>query len=236
VPPGRPRVNREPAIALQSRPCLAKGRPHLCNVDLVLVEDHAAYRESFRIALSRLTTHKIVGEAGSAREGRAVIEQRRPDLAIVDFILGDSDGVSLARDLKRRRVRTPILMLCRVNHPLFIRDALAVGVRGYVLKHESLGDVIRAIERVGAGEVFISPHIQAQLQAPPDSPGLERLSRREREILCLLIEGRASKEIASALCISTRTVDAHRLQINRKLDLRSPAQLARYAADHRLLG
>jgi DNA-binding NarL/FixJ family response regulator len=199
-------------------------------VDLVLVEDHLAYRQSFRIALSKLTSYRVVGEAGGAREGCRLIETQKPDLAIVDFILGDSDGVSLVRELRRRRNRTPILILGRVLHPLFVRDALRAGARGYVLKTEPLSGVIEAIERVRVGETYVSPLIQPQLNGDPIKQGLERLSRREREVLCLLIDGRSSKEIARSLCVSVRTVDAHRLHINRKLDVRSPAQLARYAA------
>jgi DNA-binding NarL/FixJ family response regulator len=198
-------------------------------VDLVLVEDHLAYRQSFRIALSKLTPYRVVGEAGNARDGCRLIESHRPDLAIVDFILGDSDGVSLTRELRRRRNRTPIIILGRVLHPVFVRDALLAGVRGYVLKTQPLSDVIMAIERVRAGQSYVSPQIPPQLEDDPSSRGLELLSRREREVLCLLIDGRSSKEIARSLCVSVRTVDAHRLHINRKLDVRSPAQLARYA-------
>jgi two-component system, NarL family, nitrate/nitrite response regulator NarL len=203
----------------------------LGHVDLVLVEDHLAYRQSFRIALSRLTAYNIVGEAGCAREGCQLIEQHKPDLAIVDFILGDSDGVSLARELRRRRNRTPILMLGRVPHPLFVRDAFKAGIRGYALKNEPLTQVIEAIERVRAGGLYVSPQIQSHLSSDLPGRGLEQLSRREREVLCLLVDGRSSKEIARALCVSVRTVDAHRLHINRKLAVRSPAQLARYVAD-----
>jgi two-component system, NarL family, nitrate/nitrite response regulator NarL len=206
-------------------------------VDLVLVEDHLAYRQSFRIALSTLTAYRIVGEAGGAREGCQVIEKRKPDLAVVDFLLGDSDGVSLVRELRRRRNRTPVLMLGRIPHPLFVRDAFKAGIRGYALKSEPLASVIEAIERVRAGEVYVSPQLRLDLQREePPGRGLDQLSRREREVLCLLVDGRSSKEIARALCVSVRTVDAHRLHINRKLAVRSPAQLARYVADVGLIG
>jgi len=205
-------------------------------VDLVLIEDHLAYRQSFRIAITTLTEFRIVGEASGTRDGCQLIESQRPDLAIVDFMLGDGDGVSLARELKRRRNRTPILMLGRLPHPLFARDAFRAGIRGYALKNEPLPDVIRAIERVGRGDIYISPMLEPHLQDDDGSPGLEQLSRREREVLCLLVDGRSSKEIARSLCISARTVDAHRLHINRKLNVRSPAQLARFAADRGFVG
>ena len=196
-----------------------------------MIEDHVAYRQSFRIALSTLTDFRIVGEASGARDGCQLIESLRPDLAVVDFMLGDGDGVSLARELKRRRNRTPILILGRLPHPLFARDAFRAGVKGYALKHEPLPDVITAIRRVARGETYVSPLVQPYLDEQEDAGGLEGLSRREREVLCLLVDGRSSKEIARSLCISVRTVDAHRLHINRKLKVRSPAQFARFAAD-----
>ncbi len=204
-------------------------------MNVVLIEDHASYRQSFRIALSTLTDFHVVGEASGAREGCQVIEASRPDLAIVDLMLGDGDGVSLARELKRRRNRTPIFMLGRLPHPLFARDALRAGVRGFAVKNEPLPVLIDAISRVGRGEVYISPQLQPFLQQVEGEPGLEELSRREREVLCLLVDGRSSKEIARSLCISVRTVDAHRLHINRKLNVRSPAQLARFVSDRGLL-
>jgi DNA-binding NarL/FixJ family response regulator len=201
-------------------------------VDIVLIEDHLAYRQSFRIALSTLTPFHVVGDADGARDGCQLIESRRPDLAIVDFMLGDGDGVSLARELKRRRNHTPIFMLGRLPHPLFARDAFRAGIRGYALKAEPLPTLIEAIERVGGGGTYVSPLLQPFLDQEYDRlPGLDQLSRREREVLCLLVDGRSSKEIARSLCISVRTVDAHRLHINRKLNVRSPAQLARFAAD-----
>jgi two-component system, NarL family, nitrate/nitrite response regulator NarL len=213
---------------------------HVCSVDLVLVEDHLAYRQSFRIALNALTSFNVVGEASGTREACRLIEKRRPHLAIVDFVLADGDGVSLARELQRRRIRSPILMLGRFPHPLFVRDAFKAGVRGYALKNEPLSQLIQAIERVASGGVYVSAQIESVLPVATDqeagSPGLEHLSRREREVLCMLAEGRSSKEIARSLCVSVRTVDAHRLHINHKLGVRSPAQLARYVADQGLMG
>jgi DNA-binding NarL/FixJ family response regulator len=202
-------------------------------VDLVLIDDHAAYRQSLRIALSRLTGHRVVGEAGSAREGRALIETRKPALAIVDFFLGDSDGVSLARELKRARSRTAILMLGRLPQPRLVSDALKAGARGYVLKTEPLVEVIRAVDRVQSGAVHLSPQVESYLQATESEAGmpLDRLSHREREIFYLLVDDRTSKEIAQALCISTRTVDAHRMQINRKLAVHTRSKLTRRMAD-----
>jgi two-component system response regulator NreC len=203
---------------------------------IVLVEDHLAYRESFRLAVSTLSPFTIVGEATRARDAYSVIEATNPDLVVSDFMLPDTDGVSLARELRRRRVKVRMMILGRLGHPLFVRDALRAGIAGFALKREPLQDLIGAMQRVAAGETYLSPQIQERIAHDGgDESTLERLSSREREIFCLLLEGLSTKEIAKLLYLSPKTVDAHRLHINRKLGVRSPAELARLVADQGLI-
>jgi len=205
---------------------------------VVLVEDHLAYRESFRLALAALTQFEVVGEAERARDAYAVIEQTRPDLVVIDFMLPDTDAVSLARELRRRRIDTRILILGRIGHPLFVRDAIRLGVGGFALKREPLPTIIEAMRKVAAGETYLSPGLLESMnnETPgPDITSLDRLSAREREIFCLLVDGMTTKEIARALYLSPKTVDAHRLHINRKLGVRTPAELARLVADQGFL-
>jgi two-component system response regulator NreC len=203
---------------------------------IVLVEDHLAYRESFRLAVSTLSPFTIVGEATRARDAYSVIESTNPDLVVSDFMLPDTDGVSLARELRRRRVKVRMMILGRLGHPLFVRDALRAGIAGFALKREPLQDLIGAMQRVAAGETYLSPQIQERIAADGgDESTLEKLSSREREIFCLLLEGLSTKEIAKLLYLSPKTVDAHRLHINRKLGVRSPAELARLVADQGLI-
>jgi DNA-binding NarL/FixJ family response regulator len=203
---------------------------------IVLVEDHLAYRDSFRLALTTNSDFTVVGEADRARDAYAVIETTTPDLVVSDFMLPDTDGVSLARELRRRRVKVRIMILGRLGHPLFVRDALRAGITGFALKREPLQDVIAAMRRVAAGETYLSPLIQERISRDGGQEStLEKLSSREREIFCLLLEGLATKEIAKLLYLSPKTVDAHRLHINRKLGVRSPAELARLVADQGLI-
>jgi two-component system nitrate/nitrite response regulator NarL len=203
---------------------------------VVLVEDHQTYRQSLRLALTTFTPIVVVGEAGTTREGYGLIERARPDLAVVDFFLPDGDGVSMARELRRRRITTQVMILGRVGHPLFVRDAIRLGVRGYVLKRDALDDIIAAMNVVARGETYFSPGLMAAAAAVDgDAASMERLTVREREILCLLSDGLTSKEIARALCLSSKTVDAHRLHINRKLGVSGPAELARLVAGEGIL-
>jgi DNA-binding NarL/FixJ family response regulator len=201
---------------------------------VVLVDEHAAYRQSFRIAISRLGPFEVIGEARGTREALDVMEKTTPDLAVADFILPDGNAASLARGLRRRRNRTPLMVLSRASHPVFVRDALRSGVRGFALKKQPLSDVLAAMKLVGAGDSYLGPGLDPQESSPGSTP-LEALSPREQEILYLLVDARSTKEIAETLFVSPRTVDAHRLHINRKLGIRSPAELARLAAEHGLI-
>jgi DNA-binding NarL/FixJ family response regulator len=180
---------------------------------VVLIEDHLSYRQAFRLALEELTPNVVVGETDRAREAFHLLEQTRPDLVVVDFLLPDSDAVSLAREMRRRRMGTPMMILGRIGHPLFVRDAMRLGVRGYVLKREPLEEIVAAMEKVAAGQTHVSPGL---LVGSPDGVSwpettLDGLSVREREILCLLSDGLTSKEIARALCLSSKTVELARL-------------------------
>ena len=207
------------------------------SLKLVLVEDHVVYRESLALALETMGSFQIVGQATRAREAYPMIAETAPDVTVVDFMLPDTDGVSLARELRRRKLRTRILILGRLGHPLFVRDAMRSGIAGFALKKEPLTDIIQAIKRVAAGETYLSPHVLPALEGEPREAdaGLEKLSLREREIFVMLLEGLSTKEIAQSLFLSAKTVDAHRLHINRKLGVRSPAELTRLVADEGLL-
>jgi two-component system response regulator NreC len=122
-------------------------------------------------------------------------------------------------------------------HPVFLHDALKAGAAGYALKAESLEGLIRAIHLAGTGQTFVSPELERFLSPPAVQIGdrFEQLTAREREILCLLLDGQSSKDIASSLFISVRTAEAHRLHINQKLGVRSPPALAYLLAQHGLL-
>lgn len=204
-------------------------------VKVVLVEDHVAYRESLSLALTTLGPFRVVGEATTAREAFDLLERVETDLALVDFMLPDTDGVSLARELRRRRIRIPVMILGRLGHPLFVRDALRAGVLGFALKRRPLAEIIEGMKTVVGGKTYLGPDVQEACDNFRENDALESLSAREREIFVMLLEGLSSKEIARSLFLSTKTVDAHRLHINRKLGVRSPAELARLVADHGFL-
>jgi DNA-binding NarL/FixJ family response regulator len=205
---------------------------------VVLLDDHQTFRESLRIALWHEASIKVVGEAESARRVVPILEAERPDLLVADLMLEDTDGISMVRDLGRRGVNTPVMILTAHSNALFVRDAFDAGVQGYALKEQPLAEIVEAMRKSAAGERYLSPRL-GSLPAPraraPQSgadpaAGIDQLSRREREIFCLIIQGMSSRDIAESLCISLKTVETHRSHINRKLGVHSPAELIRLAA------
>jgi DNA-binding NarL/FixJ family response regulator len=205
---------------------------------VVLLDDHQTFRESLKIALWHEASIKVVGESASAREVVSLVEAERPDLVVADLMLEDTDGISMVRDLVRRGVTTPVMILTAHSNALFVRDAFEAGVQGYALKEQPLAEIVDAMRKAGAGERYLSPRLgtvptprtRAAQDGRDPAAGLDQLSRREREIFCLIIQGTSSRDIAESLCISLKTVETHRSHINRKLGVHSPAELIRLAA------
>jgi two-component system response regulator NreC len=210
---------------------------------VTLLDDHQTFRESLRIALWHEASIKVVGESESARKVVSILETERPDLLVADLMLEDTDGISMARDLGRRGIATPVMILTAHSNALFVRDAFDAGVQGYALKEQPLTEIVEAMRKSAAGERYLSPRLGSLPSPRPRAPqsstgsgtegvaaGIDQLSRREREIFCLIIQGTSSRDIAQSLCISLKTVETHRSHINRKLGVHSPAELIRLAA------
>lgn len=208
-------------------------------VRVVLVDDHLVFRESLRIALATQAGFDVVGEAKTARDACPLVENTQPDLLVTDLLLEDTDGIALLRELRRRGSAVPTLVLTRLAHEDFVRDALAVGVRGYALKEEGLDQLIQAMREVADGASYMSPLLRdGGAERHPDQadgasahPGLlELLTKREREVFGRVLEGFSNRDISKSLCISLKTVETHRFRINRKLNVHSTAELIRRAA------
>jgi DNA-binding NarL/FixJ family response regulator len=204
---------------------------------LVLVDDQQSFRDSFQIALWHEARISVVAHGDTARQMYPVIEAQKPDLVIVDILLRDTDGISAIRELHRRGCAPRTLILTSQASALFVRDAFRAGADGYALKAQPLADIIEAIRTTSNGERYVSPQLPPVLEALPEANtdlsaplGVEKLSPREREVFCRIIQGDSTRDIARSLCISLKTVETHRLHINRKLGVHSPGELIRFAA------
>jgi len=198
-------------------------------IRVLLVDDHPLVREGLKARLSDLPGLEVVGEAGNADETFAAVEAARPQLVLMDVGMKDVNGIDLTARLLARHPGLLVLMLSMYDNPEYVHRAMQAGARGYVLKDAPSQDIICAIEAITAGQTFLSAAISGRLsRAQTPRPVL---SVRECEILACIAKGYASKQVAHELGLSTRTVETHRQNIRRKLNLEGQAELIKYAVE-----
>lgn len=202
---------------------------------ILIVDDHAIVRDALASLLAEKPDLQVVGVASSVRETLALLEHCSADLLLADLSLEDGNAIELVRAVRRLRLKTRVLIMTAFRDEFSASEAMSAGVGGYILKEQPTADLLTAIETVARGATYVSPIIATRMRTETPSEagsGLNRLSRREREIFRLVVAGRGSKEIATKLFISIKTVDTHRTNINRKLGVRTTASLIRFAAAH----
>jgi len=205
------------------------------NVRVLLVDDHPLVRAGIRRVLESHAGLTIVGEAPNGLEALRLIEETRPDVVVLDLAMPELDGLELLQRLRDRSDSLRILVLTMHAQREYIRRAIQAGADGYLLKESAVQELLVAIESVLGGKPYYSPAVAAELaraaadprewEAPP-RPGL---TGREREVLSGIARGLSTKEIAAELDISGRTVETHRANLMRKLELKSIALLTQYA-------
>lgn len=197
---------------------------------ILLVDDHPLVREGLRSRLQSEPAYEVVAEAGSAEEAMQALSLAAPELVLMDVGLGRSSGIELARLMLERCPQLKLLMFSMYDNPEYVQRALQAGASGYVLKDASAAEILAALEAVRAGGTFLSPGVSRRMFRGQVAKPL--LSPRESEILAALGRGDNGKQIAKSLGLSVRTVETHRQNIKRKLELDSPAELLRYALEH----
>lgn len=199
-------------------------------IRILLVDDHPMVREGLRARLSSVPRLQVVGEAGDAAEALRQLELSLPDVVLQDVGLKDGNGIDLVQAMLERQPTLRVLMFSMYDNPEYVQRALLAGARGYVLKETPAEEVLAAIDAVVAGGTFLSPAVSRRLfrgQAPRPM-----LTPRESQILSALGRGESSKQIAQAMHLSVRTVEAHRQSIKRKLGIEGQAELIKYAVEH----
>lgn len=199
-------------------------------IRILLVDDHPMVREGLRARLSSVAQLTVVGEAGDAAEALRLLEGLAVDVVLQDVGLKEGNGIDLARTMLARWPDVCVLMFSMYDNPEYVHRALQAGARGYVLKDAPASEIVAAIEAVVAGGTFLSPGVSRRLFRNQQPRPL--LTPRESQILSALGRGQSSKQIAQALDLSVRTVEAHRQSIRRKLELEGQAELIRYAVEH----
>jgi len=199
-------------------------------VRVLLIDDHPLVRDGLRARLASVAGVEVVGEAGHADDAAREVEACRPTLVLMDVGMRDVNGIELTARLLARHPTLHVLMLSMYDNPEYVQRALQAGARGYVLKDAPASEIVAAIAAVAGGGTFLSPAVSKRLfrnQTPRPV-----LSLRESQILSGLARGLSSKQLAKELDLSVRTVEAHRQNIKRKLNLAGQAELIKYAVEH----
>ena len=208
-------------------------------IGVVIVDDHALVREGLRSLLSQHEDIEVVGEAGTVADALAVVEEAQPDLVLLDLRLGEEEGVDVARALRAKGSDVTILMLSVHDTSRHLRESLAAGADGYLLKSVAAVDLAAGIRSAVAGETVIGQEFvpklleDAQRGVPMGQPDV---TKREQEILELVADGLGNREIAERLEISARTAQKHLENLFKKFAVHDRTELVAHAFRRGLLG
>jgi DNA-binding NarL/FixJ family response regulator len=202
---------------------------------LVIIEDQTAIREMLVEILRLDKTCQLVGQSGDGQGGLSLCIEVKPDVVILDAKLPGLNGVDLLRRLVKHLPGVRVLVFSGHENPMLVREMLEIGAHGFVEKTAGLTELRKGLETVANGGTYFGPAVAALLRDvvsnPAASNSADFLTDREREILQLVAESHSTKEIAAKLDISVKTVDNHRTNLMRKLNLHDVASLTRYAVE-----
>jgi len=199
---------------------------------MLLVDDHEMLRKGLRSAIEAQQGWEVCGEARTGREAVAKADELHPDIVIMDFAMPDLNGMEATRQIRAAAPNTEVLILSMHQSERLVREMLNAGAHGYLLKTDTGEFLIAALKALSEHKPFFTPQVSAvvlQGYLKPEVREGAELTPREREIIQLIAEGKATKEIAEVLGISVKTADTHRTNLMRKLKLHSTADVVRYA-------
>lgn len=205
-------------------------------VSIVLIDDHAVIRSALRMLLDGEPGFEVIAEGGDVGSATALVGAHRPDVLILDLNLPGESGLTAIPAVRELSPETKMVVLTMNDSSESVRDALRAGVHGYILKEAAEEELIKAVRLAGRGERYVQPSLGAQLAAEQEDDGPPGgLSDREVEVLQLIALGHTNMEIAEKLCLSVRTVESHRANVQLKLDCSARSELVRYAIDNCLV-
>jgi DNA-binding NarL/FixJ family response regulator len=202
---------------------------------VLLVDDHTLVRTGIRTLLENLSGVEVVGEASNGREALEIVRSELPNLVLMDIAMADLNGLETLPRIVKNFPSVKVVMLSAHANEEYVIRALRSGASGYMLKDAATVELELLIKSVAQGDIYLSPSISGTVidsyveGASGESSPLEQLTTRQREILQMIAEGKNTREIASTLEISVKTVEAHRLQLMARLDIHDVPGLVRYA-------
>jgi DNA-binding NarL/FixJ family response regulator len=206
------------------------------NFRILIADDHEVVRRGIRALLEGHPGWEVAGEAQDGREAVELADQLKPDLVVLDIGMPNLNGLDATRRILTNRSCARILILTMHHSHQVVREILAAGARGFLLKSDAGRDLVTAVEAIQRNQTFFTPQVAQMVLDGYLSPDNEKdkfvrdcLTPREREVVQLVAEGKTSKEVAVTLNLSVKTAETHRTNVMRKLDLHSVADLTLYA-------
>jgi DNA-binding NarL/FixJ family response regulator len=203
---------------------------------VVIVDDHPLFRERLAQLINHEPDMEVTGDADTAKDAIQLIRNTSPDLAIIDITLKESSGLELVKSIKALSIGVPVLVLSMHEESLYAERALRAGATGYITKHQAADEVLAAIRRVLAGEVYLSEKMTSGFLKSLTSAGVrsvsravDRLTDRELEVLDLIGRGQTTRQVADKLQLGVATVDTYRARIKEKMNFRNAAELLHFA-------
>jgi len=209
---------------------------------VLLADDHEIIRAGLRRVLEDAPNCEIVGEAATGRRAVEMALELRPDVIVLDIAMPELNGLEATRQIVKDFPEAEILILTVHDSEVFIREVLNAGARGYLLKSDAGRHLLAAVDSLARHEPFFTSKVSEIVLegflsggSPRKASGPKDLTPREREVVQLLAEGKANKEVAGLLNISVKTVETHRTNVMQKLDLHSVTELVRYAIRNNII-
>ncbi|PWU04760.1 MAG: DNA-binding response regulator [Terriglobia bacterium] len=215
----------------------------MAKIRVLLTDDHTLFRQGIRTLLTAEGDIEIVGEAGSAAEAVALVPEVRPDIVLMDIGMTGMSSFEATRLIRKQRPETKVIFLSMYDDEDYLAETVEIGASGYLLKESPADQLVSAIREVHRGGNYLSPRLLSRLvddfrqqsHSPNRQPRFGTLTKREREIMKLLAEGKSVKEVATAFDLSVKTVEAHKFNLMRKLDIHNKAQLVQYAIQKKII-
>jgi two-component system response regulator NreC len=211
-------------------------------IRLVLADDHHVVRQGLRSLLEAEPDLQVIGEAADGLETVRLVEELKPDVLVVDVMMGGISGLEVTRQVNKQSPEIGVVILSMYNNEAYVLEALRVGAKAYVLKESTASELVKAVRAASAGHRYLSSSlseraIEAYVAKSKDVvlDLYDTLTTREREVLHLIAQGYTNANIAKRLYISRRTVEAHRANMMQKLGLHTQSQLINYAIQRGIL-
>jgi two-component system, NarL family, response regulator NreC len=216
----------------------------MAKIRVLLTDDHMLFRQGIRTLLTAEPDMEVAGEAGNAADAVNLARQTRPDVVLMDIGMAGMSSFEATRQIRKERPDTRVMFLSMYDDEDYLAECVDIGASGYVLKESPAEQLVTAIREVHRGGSYLSPRLLTKLVdnfrlqgngGAVRQPRFGTLTKREREILKLLAEGLSVKEIAANFDLSVKTVEAHKFNLMRKLDIHNKAQLVTYAIQKKIV-